>query len=63
VYMPGPDADACLSALRARNPPPRVLLLSGEDAPHLRHKADGFARKPVDLEDFTRLVTGLLARA
>jgi two-component system, OmpR family, response regulator len=61
VHMPGPDAAECLSALRAREPAPRVLLLSGQDAPLLRESADGFARKPVDLDELTALVDRMLA--
>lgn len=62
LNMPGGTPVESLDALAARPRPPRVLLLSGEDAPELLDRVDGFARKPVELGDFTRLVEGLLGR-
>ncbi len=61
VNMPGGTTSECLDALDARYPRPRVLLLSGEDAPSLAARADSFARKPIDLTSFQEIVTRLLA--
>lgn len=61
VNMPGGSTSESLDALATRSPRPRVLLLSGEDAPALAARADSFARKPIDLASFQEIVTGLLA--
>lgn len=61
VNMPGGSTSDCLDALADRRPRPRVLLLSGEDAPALAARADSFARKPIDLGSFQQIVAGLLA--
>lgn len=61
VNMPGGSTDEGLDSLAARSPRPRVLLLSGEDAPALAARADSFARKPIDLASFQQLVGQLLA--
>lgn len=61
VNMPGGTTSECLDALDARYRRPRVLLLSGEDAPALAARADSFARKPIDLASFQEIVTRLLA--
>ncbi len=63
LNMPGGAAVESLDALSARESAPRVLLLSGEDAPALVDRVDGFARKPIELADFTRIVRTLLPRA
>lgn len=63
LNMPGGTAVESLDALAARTDPPRVLLLSGEDAPGLLDRVDGFARKPVELGEFTRIVRSLLPHA
>lgn len=60
LNMPGGTAVESLDALASRAHPPRVLLLSGEDAPDLLDRVDGFARKPVELGDFTLIVRSLL---
>ena len=60
LNMPGGAAVDSLDALFARASAPRVLLLSGEDAPGLLDRVDGFARKPIELADFTRIVGSLL---
>lgn len=60
LNMPGGDAAESLEALSERASAPRVLLLSGEDAPALRDSVDGFARKPIELAEFTRIVRSLL---
>lgn len=62
VNMPGGTTDDCLDALAVRSPAPRVLLLSGEDAPAFAARADSFARKPIDLASFQQIVTRLLER-
>lgn len=63
VNMPGGSVSDSLDALAARSPRPRVLLLSGEDAPALAPRADSFARKPIDLASFQQIVSRLLASA
>lgn len=63
LNMPGGAAVESLDALSARASAPRVLLLSGEDAPALIDRVDGFARKPIELADFTRIVRTLLPHA
>lgn len=63
LNMPGGAAVESLDALSARASAPRVLLLSGEDAPALLDRVDGFARKPIELADFTRIVRTLLPHA
>lgn len=63
LNMPGGTAAESLDALSARESAPRVLLLSGEDAPALLDRVDGFARKPIELADFTRVVRSLLPHA
>jgi len=63
LNMPGGAAVERLDALSARASAPRVLLLSGEDAPALIDRVDGFARKPIELADFTRIVRTLLPHA
>lgn len=63
LNMPGGAAAESLDALSARASAPRVLLLSGEDAPALLDRVDGFARKPIELADFTRIVRTLLPHA
>jgi two-component system, OmpR family, response regulator len=63
LNMPGGSVTDSLDALAARARPPRVLLLSGEDAPELLDRVDGFARKPIELDDFTRMVEALLDRS
>lgn len=63
LNMPGGAAAESLDALSARASAPRVLLLSGEDAPALIDRVDGFARKPIELADFTRIVRTLLPHA
>ncbi len=63
LNMPGGAAAESLDALSARASAPRVLLLSGEDAPALLDRVDGFARKPIELADFTRIVRSLLPHA
>ena len=63
LNMPGGAAAQSLDALSARASAPRVLLLSGEDAPALLDRVDGFARKPIELADFTRIVRSLLPHA
>ncbi|GAA1688580.1 hypothetical protein GCM10009792_05510 [Microcella alkalica] len=60
LNMPGGTAVESLDALSARVSAPRVLLLSDEDAPALLDRVDGFARKPIELADFTRIVRSLL---
>ncbi|WP_082515015.1 response regulator [Yonghaparkia sp. Root332] len=62
LNMPGGPVDESLDALAARPHRPRVLLLSGEDAPAGLDRVDGFARKPIELADFTRIVQSLLAQ-
>jgi two-component system, OmpR family, response regulator len=61
INMPGGTTSDCLDALAARSPRPRVLLLSGENAPAFAARADGFARKPIDLSSFQEIVARLLA--
>ena len=61
INMPGGTAAASLDALSARTPAPRVLLLSGEEDSALVHRVDRFARKPIELADFTGIVLSLLA--
>lgn len=63
LNMPGGSVTDSLDALASRPQPPRVLLLSGEDAPALLDRVDAFARKPIELGDFTRMVELLLDRA
>lgn len=63
LNMPGGVASESLDALSARASAPRVLLLSGEDAPALLDRVDGFARKPIELADLTRIVRSLLPRS
>ena len=63
LNMPGGAAVESLDALSARASAPRVLLLSGEDAPALLDRVDGFARKPIELAAFTRIVRTLLPHA
>jgi len=60
LNMPGGDAAESLDALSERASAPRVLLLSGENAPSLLDRVDGFARKPIELAEFTRIVGSLL---
>lgn len=61
VNMPGADVLSTIALLRGRDPAPKVLLVSGEEAPRGREEADAFARKPVDLAKFEELVSSLLA--
>lgn len=63
INMPGGSIVDNLDALAARSVPPRVLMLSGDDAPapEIAARVDRFARKPLDLADFTAVVDGLLS--
>jgi len=60
LNMPGGGVESNLAALAARTPRPRVLLLSGEDAPPTLAGVDAFARKPIELASLQELVSRLL---
>lgn len=62
VHMPGGTIEQTLAALDARAAASPVLLLSGDDLPALARRDVAFARKPVDLADFTALVESFLPR-
>ena len=61
VNMPGGGVESNLATIAARTPRPRVLLLSGEDAPPALEGVDAAARKPIELASLQSLVTRLLA--
>lgn len=61
VTMPGGGVESNLATIAGRTPRPRVLLLSGEDAPPALEGVDASARKPIELASLQSLVTRLLA--
>ena len=61
VNMPGGGVESNLATIAGRTPRPRVLLLSGEDAPSALEGVDASARKPIELASLQSLVTRLLA--
>lgn len=61
VNMPGGGVESNLATIAGRTPRPRVLLLSGEDAPPALEGVDASARKPIELASLQSLVTRLLA--
>lgn len=62
VNMPGGSITDNLASLSVRTRVPRVLVLSGDDtaAPHVDGIVAGFARKPLDLSEFTAAIDVLL---
>jgi DNA-binding response OmpR family regulator len=66
LMMPGLDGFATLARLRALEPRPKVIVLSGRDEPEDRQRAadaDGFLVKPVTFDALLEAISSAIGEA